>query len=211
MGGRLLVGDERDGGVLVWNHLPSRNFEPADLVLGQPSFASRGWAPPTSSSIFVPVGIAWDSLRLLIADGHRVLVWNTRPTTSGVPADLVLGQADFAGTSVNRGSTAAGAGTMNHPRAVWTDGARLFVGDTGNNRVLVWSPLPASSSQPADLVIGQPGFGSGDANHGGLSMTTLCDPEDEPLAYRWSQTAGVPVHLATTDAAETSFLAPFAL
>lgn len=44
------------------------------------------------------------------------------------------------------------------PRAVWLDDERLVVADTGNHRVLIWNPPPASDGAPAQVVLGQPGF-----------------------------------------------------
>jgi hypothetical protein len=44
---------------------------------------------------------------------------------------------------------------------VWTDGNRVAVADSRNNRVLIWNTFPTTNGQPADLVIGQAGFGTG--------------------------------------------------
>lgn len=50
---------------------------------------------------------------------------------------------------------AAEPGLMYAPRAVWTDGERVVVADTGNHRVLHWRSWPGSDGAPADAVIGQ--------------------------------------------------------
>jgi len=52
------------------------------------------------------------------------------------------------------------AGTMYAPRGVWTDGTRVIVSDTGNQRVLIWHSLPSADGQGADVVLGQPDFTS---------------------------------------------------
>jgi len=44
------------------------------------------------------------------------------------------------------------------PRAVLSDGRRLFVADSGNDRVLIWNEIPARNGVPADIVIGQLNF-----------------------------------------------------
>ncbi len=44
------------------------------------------------------------------------------------------------------------------PRAVWLDDERLIVADTGNHRVLIWHGPPATSHQPADVLLGQVSF-----------------------------------------------------
>jgi hypothetical protein len=67
---------------------------------------------------------------------------------------------------------------MYAPRAVWTDGERVVVADTGNHRVLIWHSWPAYDGAPADVVVGQPTLrhegpaaGVGDTVHG-LNLPT---------------------------------------
>jgi hypothetical protein len=113
-------------------------------------------ATPRAWSLLLPCAVSCDKQRLAVADSgnHRVLIWNTLPSKTGQPADLVLGQKDF--TSAVRATS--GASGMNRPRGVFTDGHRLFVADTMNHRVLIWNTFPRQNDQPADLVLGLPGF-----------------------------------------------------
>src|SRR5699024_7841431 len=90
-------------------------------------------------------------------------------------ADLVLGQPDFVSKGVNTGGVSNSS--LNQPYAVYSDGTRLFVSDSLNNRVLVWNSLPTSSQQPASNVLGQAGFGTNGQNQGGLSASTLYYPK----------------------------------
>jgi hypothetical protein len=48
---------------------------------------------------------------------------------------------------------------MYAPRGVWTDGTRVVVADSGNHRVLIWHEFPDHDGAPADVVVGQAGFG----------------------------------------------------
>ncbi|MBI4872372.1 MAG: hypothetical protein HY814_12490, partial [Candidatus Riflebacteria bacterium] len=168
-----------DGGnnhrVLVWTSIPTANGQPADLVLGQPDFTSRtnNNGGLSGSSLFEPKGVAIDGTRLVVADtsNYRVLVWNILPVTNKQPADLVIGQSDFASRASNSGG--ALASSLNRPWGLATDGVRFFVADRSNNRVLVWNGLPTTSGQPADLVMGQPGFGSSAADNGGGPAASL--------------------------------------
>ncbi|HTK03639.1 MAG TPA: NHL repeat-containing protein [Alphaproteobacteria bacterium] len=131
----------------------------ASVVIGQTDFAtSTGGTTQiklnTTRSVFVdPTG------RLIVSESgnNRVLIWNSVPTQNGVPADLVLGQADFTHGSANRGGSIA-ANTFNSPQGIWSDGQKLFVGDQSNNRVLLWNTFPTTNGQAADIVIGQPDF-----------------------------------------------------
>ena len=106
---------------------------------------------------------------MAVADAwnHRVLIWKQVPEDCNVPADLVLGQADFTQNEPNRGSQEAAADSMHWPYGVLYHQGRLLVADTGNRRVLVWNRLPESNGQPADLVLGQPDMRSRNENDGG--------------------------------------------
>jgi len=83
----------------------------------------------------------------------------------GGRADVVLGQTDFNGTSY-----AAGQNGLRTPTAVATDGTRLAIADTDNNRVLLWNHLPTANGQGADVVLGQPDFNTTTANTGTSSV-----------------------------------------
>lgn len=97
-------------------------------------------------------GVASDGVRLVVADqaGNRVLIWNTIPTSPGVPADVVVGQPTF--DSEAPGSTAA---TMRAPHGVLIVDGALVVADAGNDRVLVFDPIPEHSGALATQVLGQ--------------------------------------------------------
>lgn len=96
-----------------------------------------------------PTGIASDNTRLLLADtwNNRVLIWNSLPIEN-VPPDIVLGQEDFY---TNNPGT--GLDQMNWPMGVSTDGQRVVVADTNNDRILIWNTFPTNNGQSADLVI----------------------------------------------------------
>src|SRR5262245_19705692 len=96
-------------------------------------------------------------------------------------ADAVLGQADFASGTANRGGGPT-AGSLNEPRGLAIDrvSGRLFVADSMNHRVLSWLNAAAfTNAQAADLVLGQPDFTSNSSNQGGATPTarTLNTPK----------------------------------
>jgi len=70
--------------------------------------------------------------------------------TTGQAADLILGPLGL--------EESGGPSFLNHPMGVATDGVRLFVADTCNNRVLIWNSIPTTNYAPADVVVGQPDF-----------------------------------------------------
>jgi hypothetical protein len=157
--GPLFVSDTGHHRVLIWRETPTADLQPADFVLGRPDFVSEG-----RGTLNVPTGIAHGAGILAVADAwnHRVLIWHGAPARSNQPADLVLGQSDFAGALANRGSPEPGADTLNWCYGVAICDGRLIVADTGNRRVLVWNEIPDRNGAPADEVIGQPHFATRD-------------------------------------------------
>ena len=132
----------------------------ANVILGQPDTSTvTAVNPPTSSSMRLPLGVASDGQHVAVADtaNNRVLLWNSIPSSTGQQADLVLGQANFTSFL----STSPTASSMRGPQGVWIQNGKLFVADTGNNRILIWTSIPTSNNQPANLVLGQPNFTSG--------------------------------------------------
>jgi uncharacterized protein (TIGR03437 family) len=101
-GTQLFVADTQNHRVMIWNHIPTANNQPADLVLGEPNFSTAPPAttsdlPPTASNLFSPVSATSDGTHLFVADlGHnRVLIWNSIPTQNGQAADVVVGQPNM--------------------------------------------------------------------------------------------------------------------
>lgn len=173
--GALWVSDTGHHRLLGWRNRPQQDGQPADWVIGQPNFNSEGQnakKTPGKATLSVPTGVCVCESGLAVADAwnHRVLIWKSLPEDSNVPADLVLGQADFTDNESNRGSLDADANTLHWPYGVLYHQGRLFVTDTGNRRVLIWHELPQENGQPADIVLGQPDMVSRNEN-GGASPT----------------------------------------
>lgn len=167
-GTHLGIGDPQANRVQIFDTAPTADAAP-DVVIGQPDFATTS-AGTSATTVNAPFACAMAAGRLAVADwqNHRVLLWNGIPTTSGAPADLVLGQGAFDEGTVNAGG-AVSASTMSSPQNVWTDGDRIVVTDTGNNRVLLWNHWPTVNGTPADIVLGQVDFtgtGPSGGSHG---------------------------------------------
>ena len=146
--------------VLGFNSVPTTNNASADFVLGQPDFTTTfdgDAADEMSGSQTVKV----DSGRMLIDEysNNRVLVWNTVPTSTQVPADVVVGQTGF-GLSVSA-CTQSG---LDSPESIETVDGKLIVTDTSNNRVVIWNTIPTSNGAPADIVLGQNSFTNSASN-----------------------------------------------
>ncbi len=241
-GGTLAVADRGNNRVLLFTTSGiTSNGAAATVVLGQPDMgsyvANADLQTPGASTLSGPAGLALDGTHLIVADteNHRVLIWNSVPTTSGAPADLVLGQTDFTAIRPNsgRGDTDgdgfsdAGPDGFFYPMGVASDGVHLFVVDRMNHRVLTWSSFPTTNGQAADGVLGQPSFTSVQSNAGngpfavvanGLNLPTgatlagsslwVADTENNRLV-RWDSVTTTPTPaVAIGQANLTSVSAP---
>ena len=170
--GPLWVSDTGHHRLLGWARRPDHDLQPADWLVGQPDFAREGRnakGAVSAATLNVPTGIAACGGGLAVADAwnHRVLIWHRAPRGSHVPADVVLGQPDFASAASNHGADAPSASSLFWPYGVHWDGARLWVADSGNRRALMWNGLPERCGQPADLMLGQRDYACRDENGGG--------------------------------------------
>lgn len=174
VGSKLIVADNINNRILIWNTIPTANNQSADVVLGQSLFttntANNGGV--SSTSLNRPTALASDGNILVATDtsNHRVLIWNTIPTSNKQAADVVLGQNLFTTNTANNGGRSEF--TLNNPTAVLISSGTLIVADSGNHRVLVWNTIPTLSGTPADTVIGQPDMNTGSPSSGDSRMNS---------------------------------------
>lgn len=169
--GPLFVCDTGHHRLMIWQQSPDRDHAPADLLIGQPHFGAEGRnakGPIGAATLNVPTGVAVEGSTLAVADAwnHRVLIWHGLPIRHNQPADVVLGQSDFAAGFANRGSDRAGPDTLNWCYGVTLADGALWVADTGNRRVLKWNQVPQLNGTLPDLVLGQTDFVTRDENGG---------------------------------------------
>lgn len=148
---RLIVSDQDNNRVLIWNSVPAVNGAAADVVLGQTDFSGSS-ARDEEDGLTTPAGIWSDGFRLLVADSgnNRVMLWTQLPRTSGADASFVIGQSDFSRVSAGVGQSA-----LRTPSGVASDGTRIWIADSGNNRVLEFDAFPIASGALAVDVYGQ--------------------------------------------------------
>lgn len=178
-GDRFFVADTQNNRVMIWNHIPTQNNQPADIVLGQKDFTTvvnpdlTQAQPPAANTLQDPVSVTSDGQRLYVTDlgNARVLVWNSIPAQNQQPADVVIGQPDMttgldqnvvalcpsSGTDANGNNfyPAMCGKTLSYPRFALSDGQRLFIADGGNDRILIFNSIPTSNAPEADIVLGQ--------------------------------------------------------
>jgi fibronectin type 3 domain-containing protein len=172
-GTRIAVADRGNNRVLIWNSWPTSDGAPADVVLGQPDASSgdanRGGSP-AANTLRTPRGVYSDGTRFYVADtdNHRVLIWDSFPTTTGQAADRILGQSAMNRRTCNDGALASKV-MMCSPTSVQGDGTHLAVADYSNSRVLLWNTPPVGDAQPANVIVG---------STRGRSSTQFWAPED---------------------------------
>ncbi|HFC00085.1 MAG TPA: hypothetical protein ENJ53_04705 [Phaeodactylibacter sp.] len=122
------------------------------------------------SPLLAPRGVFLAKNKLLVADTaqNRLFIWNELPTTEFQKPDIVLGQITKSATGRNSKGK-VNASSLFYPSGIWSDGKKLMVADAWNHRVLIWNEMPSENGQPADVVVGQPDFGSNDPNVKGIS------------------------------------------
>ena len=145
-GKSLAAIDAHNHRVLIWRDVTTAAASAGpdvSLDISDPSEAAI-----SQSTLINPVSIALDQNHLFVGDAalHRVLVWKSLPAADNQPADLVLGQHDF---SSGEAPGSPRADTINEPDALVSDGTNLYVGDSRDRRILVFSPADSALASGA--------------------------------------------------------------
>lgn len=165
------------GSVLAFGAEDFQTGQAARALIGQATFTSQD-AGASEFLIGGISGLAYANDILIVADAnrvgaspinHRVLIYRNISSMVPKPTDVheygprcpvcvgqasqVVGQPDFNKTDYGLSQT-----QLRTPTAVATDGTKLVVADTDNNRVLIWNSIPTTNGAPADVVVGQPDF-----------------------------------------------------
>lgn len=168
----------------------------ADYALGQPDLVSNSLSFTGIATLNHPMGLVvdyHDNLVVADRDNNRVLIYEW-PLANGKPASWVIGQGE--NTGFERRNVAPNPPTnwsMNKPNAVARNaiGDELYVADSGNHRILIFTEHPTDAV--ADAVIGQPDFTSNIPNNGGVSAISL----NNPMGLKMD--AGNRLYVADTD------------
>jgi hypothetical protein len=142
-GQRLAVADRFNNRVLLWDSIPQSPGDAADRVLGQPDMGSNAAvAGGLERGLSEPVDVHYDGRRLWVVDhrNHRVLAWDGWPTANHRRPYAVIGQPDLGSNQANNTGAPdeVNGRSLWFPQAVWSDGDRLLVADTENDRVLYY-------------------------------------------------------------------------
>jgi len=172
-GTKLFVSDFYRSRVLIYNSIPTSNNASADVVVGQADMNASSQnrsGSATANTLSDPSGVSSDGTKLFIADlyNNRVLIYNSIPSSNGANADVVVGQPNMTERSANQNGSVAG-NSLNYPAGVFSNGSKLFISDTENDRVLIFNSIPGSDNVSADEVVGRANLTGGSS--GSLSST----------------------------------------
>lgn len=172
---RLYVADTNNNRILIYTSQITANGQDADLVLGQSSMttnAARAARAGLAAPEAVSVNTSTNQLAVADRDNNRVLIWSSAPRTNAQAADFVVGQSSFTATSVGASATA-----LNSPQGVAFDvnTGRLYVSDSANNRVMIWTSAITANNQAATYALGQNSLTSSGVQT--LSATSLSNPQ----------------------------------
>jgi len=167
--GKLIISDLSNNRVLIWNSLTGSSGQAADVVVGQTDFLSRtatSAGAATSTRLNAPPTTMVNNGKLIVADrgSHRMLIYNSIPTSNGSAANSVIGQSNFSNTVLNgntNNTTPANGTQFNDPTQMTMWQNRFVLSDQVNRRVLVWTTIDdfLNGQQPTHLW-GQDDFGS---------------------------------------------------
>ena len=161
--GKLFVADSWHHRILVWNEMPTENFQKPDYVIGQANLTevteNRGQPKCSADSLYWCYGFNYINGIFYIADtgNRRVLGFYGIPEQNQ-PADFVIGQDDFETNLENRGlDQKADEKSFRWIHDIAGNGEMIYFADAGNHRVLGWSGT-LDSDREAEVVLGQENF-----------------------------------------------------
>ncbi len=154
--GKLVIADDENNRILIYNTIPTTNGANADVVVGQIDFSGRNPGVGANKFFFPGVTVSPSGV-MAVADfsNHRALIFNEVPTTNNASADIVLGQRNFTeNVSFNNGSGGSGTASnrnMSQPYGINFDlNERLYINGRNMNRMMIYGETP---SQAADLSL----------------------------------------------------------
>ncbi len=131
-GQHLFVSDNFQNRVLIWNSIPTTNGQAADVVVGQKDMTSN-YSNTMSTTT--------DAKGFTIYHSDLCASNNT-DTTSETGVTLYYYPSRCGGT-------------LSSPMSAISDGTRLFIADSGNDRVLIYNQIPTANGAAADVILGQ--------------------------------------------------------
>lgn len=169
---------------VVYPFVSLDTFQGAERVVGRagPGAGAESCASstalPTAGDVCTPFGsAAWDGANLFVSDWprSRVLAFEGMPGEDGAAAAFTVGQPDFTGYDAS-----SEPGRLSGPETVRIVGGKLFVAEYGNNRLLIFDPIPTGFGAEAVVAVGAPSVSA--AGNGSCTADGLLRPESFVVA-----------------------------
>jgi len=219
-GTTVAVADTLNRRVLIWRDTSvSAASQMPDIVLGD---SNSDASSIHGSTLIEPTSVAFDGKHLFVGDAalRRVLIWNSLPAVNNQPADAVLGQQNLTSVETN---DVPRSDTLHRPTALVSDGTNLFVADSIDHRILVFTAadtsLPRNGiSNSASLIAGPLAPGTLVTLTGaGLADGSASAPDDsiQPLPTQLGDVEvlfdGLPLPLLSVSPTQIRAQIPYAL
>jgi len=182
-GTHLFVPDSGNNRVLAFTGIPAADGAQASYAIGQGAFDQV--APSVGArGLNTPQTIRTAGTKLLVLDymNYRVVIYDPIPggfDSGGLGAAAVIA---VGAKSLDDQGTASCSSDGLAPESMFVVGDKLIVGDSANNRVLIWNSIPVAFLTPPDLVLGQDNsdgmFDTCGMNAGGISAASMNYPTD---------------------------------
>ncbi|MEZ5397411.1 MAG: hypothetical protein R2724_32170 [Bryobacterales bacterium] len=160
---RMFVSDLGFDRVLIFFSIPTQNGFPADVVIGQKDMTTAGFtdhdSDPLTPQIRTAVLDMCEQVGPFDDDGSFTPDDNIFPNPINRDPNPDLngdGEPDNEPPPLRWPRRCEH--TLNYPRFALSDGEKLYVADSGNDRILVYNQIPTQDGAAADVVIGQPDF-----------------------------------------------------
>ena len=171
--GQMFVSDLGFSRVMIFFNIPTQNFSPADVVVGQADLEtsvandSRSLCEPLDPP---PPSNLDDEMSSEPDDDCEVTEEKEESCSDGIDNDCD-GMIDFfndddCGPAYPRRCDR----TLHFPRFALSDGEKLYISDSGNDRVLIYNEVPQENGAAADAVLGQADFQSLRESTGAASL-----------------------------------------
>ena len=142
--GKLAVTDTMNARILLWKSFPTRNGQPADVIL-----SGRQGGGQQRTDIVWPWGVWTNGQKLAVAStrGSALLVWNQFPTWDDQLPDFYVTAKDQFGTPRTITSDGKSLTVSDHNAKVSVPGVPASVGAVGSASItFFWKSFPTSDA-----------------------------------------------------------------
>jgi hypothetical protein len=141
----LAISDTQYFRVLIWKDKQKAFTQPADIIIGQPSFNDNGQNQykflPEANTLNWCYDACFFQNGIAVADtgNSRILCWEAIPEQHNLSAQAVIGQKDFSTNGEESLSMRSKKDNeMYWPFSITSVGNTLAIADTGNHRILFY-------------------------------------------------------------------------